>query len=140
VAYEVARDNYLDEHIKLIRRVYGERRNVMLEALDRDFPSEVTWTRPQGGLFLWVTLPEGMDSHHLFEAALKENVAFVPGDSFYAGNGYADEGRRHLRLNFSNAQPEQIREGIRRLAVAIKNQWRELHPGWDRPVDQHVFD
>ena len=140
VAYEVARDNYLDEHIKLIRRVYGERRNVMLEALEKNFPSEVTWTRPQGGLFLWVTLPEGMDCHQLFQAALKENVAFVPGDSFYAGNGYADEGRRHFRLNFSNAQPEQIREGIRRLSVAIKNQWRELHPGYDRPVDQHVFD
>jgi len=140
VAYEVARDNYLDEHIKLIRRVYGERRNVMLEALEQYFPPEVTWTRPQGGLFLWVTLPEGMDSHQLFEAAIKENVAFVPGDSFYAANGYAEEGRRHLRLNFSNAQPDQIREGIRRLSVAIKNQWAKLHPGYDRPVDQHVFD
>ncbi len=128
VAYEVARDNFLDEHIKLIRRVYGERRNVMLHALEEYFPPEVTWTRPQGGLFLWVTLPEGMDCHRLFEAALKENVAFVAGDSFYAGNGYADEGRRHFRLNFSNAQPEQIREGIRRLSVAIRNQLAGLHP------------
>lgn len=140
VAYEVARDNFLDEHIKLIRRVYGERRNVMLEEMEREFPPEVTWTRPQGGLFLWVTLPEGMDCHELFEAAIRENVAFVPGDSFYAANGHAEEGRRHFRLNFSNAKPEQIREGIRRLGTAIKNQWRKLHPGWDRPVDQHVFD
>jgi 2-aminoadipate transaminase len=128
VAYEVARDNFLDEHIKLIRRVYGERRDVMLRAMQENFPSEVTWTRPQGGLFLWVTLPEGMDCHKLFEAAIKENVAFVPGDSFYASNGHADEGRRHFRLNFSNASPEQIREGIRRLGVAIKKQWAELHP------------
>jgi 2-aminoadipate transaminase len=127
VAYEVARDNFLDEHIKLIRRVYGERRNVMLEALEENFPPEVTWTRPQGGLFLWVSLPEGMDCHQLFDAAIRENVAFVPGDSFYASN-HADEGRRHFRLNFSNAQPEQIREGIRRLGVAIKKQWAELHP------------
>jgi 2-aminoadipate transaminase len=128
VAYEVARDNFLDEHIKLIRRVYGERRDVMLKALEENFPPEVTWTRPQGGLFLWVTLPERMDCHRLFEAAIKENVAFVPGDSFYAGNGYAEEGRRHFRLNFSNAQPEQIREGIRRLSVAIKNQLAGLQP------------
>ena len=140
VAYEVARDNFLDEHIKLIRRVYGERRDVMLHAMEENFPSEVTWTRPQGGLFLWVSLPEGMDCHELFEAAIKENVAFVPGDSFYASDGHADEGRRHFRLNFSNASPEQITEGIRRLGVAMKKQWATLHPGYDRPVDQHVFD
>jgi len=128
VAYEVARDNFLDEHIKLIRRVYGERRNVMLKAMEENFPPEVTWTHPQGGLFLWVSLPPGMNCEHLFEAALKENVAFVPGDSFYAGNGYADEARRHFRLNFSNATPDQIREGIRRLGIAIKKQLMELHP------------
>jgi 2-aminoadipate transaminase len=128
VAYEVARDGFLDEHIKVIRRVYGERRDVMLHALEEYCPPEVTWTHPLGGLFLWVTLPVGMDSHRLFDAALKENVAFVPGDSFYSGNGFADEGLRHLRLNFSNAQPEQIREGIRRLAVAIKNQLAGSRP------------
>jgi 2-aminoadipate transaminase len=128
VAYEVARDNFLDEHIKLIRRVYGERRNVMLKALEENFPSEVTWTHPQGGLFLWVTLPAGMDCHQLFNEALKENVAFVPGDSFYAGNGFTVEGRLHLRLNFSNAQPGQIREGIRRLGVAMKKQLAGLQP------------
>lgn len=126
VAYEVAKDNFLDDHVKLIRKVYHERRDVMLEALKRYFPPEVTWTHPQGGLFLWATLPEGMDCHKLFEAALKENVAFVPGDSFYAGNGFAQEGGRHMRLNFSFGHPEQIREGIRRLSVAIKQQLREL--------------
>ena len=126
VAYEVAKDNFLDDHVKLIRKVYRERRDVMLEALKKHFPPEVTWTHPQGGLFLWATLPEGMDCHKLFDAALKENVAFVPGDSFYAGNGFAQEGSRHMRLNFSYGQPEQIREGIRRLAVAIKAQLREL--------------
>jgi 2-aminoadipate transaminase len=128
VAFEVAHDNFLDEHIKLIRKVYGERRDVMLQALEEYFPAEVSWTRPQGGLFLWVTLPEGMDCHQLFEAAIKENVAFVPGDSFYGGNGFASEGRRHFRLNFSNAEPEQIREGIRRLSVAIRSQLAGLHP------------
>lgn len=126
VAYEVARDNFLDEHIKVIRRVYGERRDAMLASLEEFFPPEVSWTRPKGGLFLWVTLPEGMNCQKLFETAIKENVAFVPGDSFYANNGA--EGRRHFRLNFSYVPPDQIREGIRRLSTAVKNQLDETHP------------
>jgi 2-aminoadipate transaminase len=126
VAYEVAHDNFMDEHIKMIRRVYGERRDAMLAALDEFFPPEVSWTRPAGGLFLWVTLPEGMDCQKVFEVAIKQNVAFVPGDSFYANNG--GEGRRHFRLNFSYVPPEQIREGVRRLAIAVKNQLEGILP------------
>jgi 2-aminoadipate transaminase len=119
VAYEVARDGFLDQHVKLIRGLYRERRDVMLEALKEFFPSEVTWTRPQGGLFLWVNLPEGVDSRTILETALRENVAFVPGNSFYAS---ADgEACRHMRLNFSNATPEQIHEGIRRLSLAVES-------------------
>jgi 2-aminoadipate transaminase len=128
VAYEAARDNFLDEHVKVIRRVYRERRDLMLAALQQFLPPEVTWTRPMGGLFLWVTLPEGMNAQKLFDAALRENVTFVPGDSFYPPNGHQDEARRHLRLNFSAAPPGQIREGIRRLSVAVKRQQHELHP------------
>src|ERR1700757_2475751 len=100
VAYEVARDGFLEQHVKLIRQVYRERRDVMLNALHEYFPPEVTWTHPKGGLFLWVTLPEGSDSQSLLPAALAENVAFVPGDSFYANNGH--EGGRHMRRNFSS--------------------------------------
>jgi 2-aminoadipate transaminase len=122
VAYEVARDNFLDEHVKKLRQVYRERRDVMLEALAQNFPSEVTWTHPKGGLFLWVTLPEGMDANELLHEALKQNVAFVSGDSFFPPNGLGQEGSRHFRLNFTNARPEQIREGIRRLSVAVKKQ------------------
>src|SRR5271169_4559372 len=118
VAYEVARDGFLDKHVKLIRRVYRERRDVMLQALQEFFLPEVTWTHPQGGLFLWVTLPEGLDMQAIFKSAIEQNVAFVPGDSFYANDGR--EGSRHMRLNFSNATPERIREGIRRLAAAVK--------------------
>lgn len=125
VAYEVAKDNFLDEHVKLIRKVYRERRDVMLESLKEYFPPEATWTHPQGGLFLWVTLPEGMDCNQLFRTALRENVAFVPGDCFYARNGSEVEPCRHLRLNFSYGQPEKIREGIRRLSLAIKQQKQE---------------
>ncbi len=117
VAYEVARDGFLEQHIEHIRSVYRERRNVMLDALQEFFPGEVTWTRPCGGLFLWATLPEGVNAQELFEMALRENVAFVPGDPFFAS---ADRGR-HMRLNFSNADPEHIREGIRRLARAVRS-------------------
>jgi 2-aminoadipate transaminase len=119
VAYEVANGGFLDQHVKLIRQVYRERRDVMLQSLKEFFPSDVTWTHPQGGLFLWVTLPEGVDSAKIFESALQQNVAFVSGASFYANNGH--EGSRHMRLNFSNATPEHIREGIRRLSVAVKS-------------------
>src|SRR5579871_6857673 len=126
VAYEVARDGFLDQHVKLIRQVYRERRDAMLRALQEYFPPEVTWTHPQGGLFLWVTMPQGTDSNALFQAALAEEVAFVPGDVFYAPNGH-NEGGRHMRLNFSHSQPEQIREGIRRLSVAVKMQLRSNH-------------
>jgi 2-aminoadipate transaminase len=124
VAYEVARDGFLDQHVKLIRKIYRERRDVMLQALQEFFPPAVTWTHPHGGLFLWVTLPEGLDIKAILKSALEQNVAFVPGDSFYANDGPnhdGGEGSRHMRLNFSNAAPEQIREGIRRLAAAVKS-------------------
>ncbi len=119
VAYEVARDGFLDKHVKLIRQVYRERRDVMLQALGEFFPPEVTWTHPHGGLFLWVSLPEGLDMAAIFKTAIEHNVAFVPGNSFYAND--PQEGSRHMRLNFSNAAPEQIREGISRLAAAVKS-------------------
>jgi len=119
VTYEVAKNGFLDEHAKQIRAVYRERRDAMLAALDEFFPEEVTWTRPQGGLFLWVTLPHKMDSEELFDTALKNNVAFVPGASFYPEG---DEGKRHMRLNFSYMECDRIHEGIRRLSVAVKSQ------------------
>src|ERR1700687_760764 len=119
VTYEVSIDVFLDKHVKLIRQIYRERRDVMLQSLKEFFPPAVTWTHPQGGLFLWVTLPEGLDMQAIFKSAIEQNVAFVPGDSFYANDGR--EGSRHMRLNFSNAAPEQIRQGIRRLAAAVKN-------------------
>ncbi|HVZ16071.1 MAG TPA: PLP-dependent aminotransferase family protein, partial [Terriglobales bacterium] len=98
VAYEVARDGFLDEHVKLIRTVYGERRDIMLRALEEQFPDGVTWTHPHGGLFLWITMPEGTDCNELLQEAIRQDVAFVPGDCFYPD----DEGRRNMRLNFSN--------------------------------------
>jgi 2-aminoadipate transaminase len=125
VAYEVVHDGFLDEHVKKIRAVYRERRDVMLAALAEYFPPEVTWTHPQGGLFLWVTVPEGLDMEHLFQAAVGENVAFVPGNCFYPGG---DEGGRHMRLNFSHSTPQQIREGIRRLGLVVAQELAAHYP------------
>lgn len=118
VAYEVSRGGFLDRHVWMIRRVYGERRNVMLEALENFFPEGSTWTRPQGGLFLWSTLPEGLNSKKLLEKAIEQKVAYVPGESFFARGG----GERTMRLNFSYAKPETIRLGIERLGNVIKEQ------------------
>ena len=118
VGYEVAKDGFLDEHVKTIRQCYKERRDAMLAALNDYFPPEVTWTRPQGGLFLWVTMPAYVDAMRLFDEAIRHNVAFVPGQPFFAGG---DAGS-HMRLNFSNATPEMIREGIRRLSIAVAHE------------------
>ena len=119
VAYEVARDGFMEEHVKLIRKVYKERRDAMLEALHDYFPSEVSWTHPHGGLFLWVTLPPGIDTMKLLDTALRQDVAFVPGDPFFPSG---QETGSHMRLNFSNARPEQIREGVRRLSIAVAHE------------------
>ena len=117
VAYEAVRDGKLDQHVKLIRSVYAERRDVMLAAMDRYFPSEVTWTRPDGGLFLWAWLPESIDTADLLkEAVATQRVAFVPGNAFYPDGS----GRNTMRLNFSMARPEKIEEGIRRLGAVLK--------------------
>jgi 2-aminoadipate transaminase len=128
LAYEVARESFLDEHVRKLRVAYRQRRDVMLDALASEMPPGVTWTRPKGGLFLWVTLPEGMEAGELFREALERKVAFVPGECFFAPDCPPSEAKRHFRLNFSNAKPERIREGIRRLSLAVKAHIRELHP------------
>jgi len=116
VAYELIKNGFLEEHIHLIRNVYRERRDAMLRGLEREMPSGVQWTHPQGGLFLWVTLPEGLDTSEIFTDAVKEKVAFVPGASFFPHGG----GHNTMRLNFSFSNPEQIEEGIKRLARVIR--------------------
>jgi 2-aminoadipate transaminase len=115
VAYEVGRGGFLDRHIWTIRRVYGERRNIMLEAMEKYFPAGVKWTHPQGGLFLWGVMPEYLDAREVFKVAVQKKVAFVPGISFFARGG----GMNTMRLNFSNASPEMIRTGIARLGETL---------------------
>ena len=115
IAYEVVSDGFLDEHVKEIRQTYRQRRDAMLAAMERFFPDGTTWTRPQGGLFLWVRLPEGVDCEDLVKEAIEQKVAFVPGTAFYA------DGRGHdsLRLTFATCSVDSIDEGIKRLGKAI---------------------
>ncbi|MFO7536790.1 MAG: PLP-dependent aminotransferase family protein [Chloroflexota bacterium] len=115
LAYEVIQNGFLKEHVGEIRRVYKERRDLMLTAMSRTFPAGVYWTKPAGGLFIWVTLPSYIAATPLLEKALERKVAFVPGDSFYPDGTQANT----FRLNFSNALPRQIETGIGRLGELL---------------------
>jgi 2-aminoadipate transaminase len=117
LAYEVVKDGFLEQHVRTIRRVYGERRNVMLQALETHFPEGCSWTHPDGGLFLWARVPEEIDTTTLLPLAVEHKVAYVPGTAFFAD---PTRGHNTMRLNFSNAQPQQIEEGICRLGRMLK--------------------
>lgn len=116
VAYEVAKGGFLDDHVKVIRATYKERRDTMLEMMSELFPPEVRWTKPEGGMFLWGILPEDMDAAEVFRLAVEKKVAFVPGASFHANGG----GKNTMRLNFSYSNPDTIREGITRMGITLK--------------------
>ncbi len=109
-------DNDLDAHIATIIRAYGRQKEAMIAAIRDHFPAGVQCTDPEGGMFLWVTLPEGMSSMALFDAAIKKKVAFVPGAPFYVDRKDSNT----LRLNFSCSDEPTIVEGIRRLGTSIK--------------------
>ncbi len=125
VAYEVAKGGFLDEHVKFIRQVYKERRDVMLETMAEMFPSEVRWTHPQGGMFLWGILPQGMDAAEVLKKAIERKVAFVPGSAFHPNGG----GENTMRINFSYSKPDTIREGITRLGLLLKELVAEKKSG-----------
>ena len=116
VAYEVGKGGFLDEHVKVIRATYKERRDVMLEMMEEMFPPEASWTHPLGGMFLWGILPEGMDAADALKIAIERKVAFVPGAAFHANGG----GANTMRINFSYSTPNNIREGITRLGTVLK--------------------
>lgn len=105
----------LDSHIEQIRKLYLGQSNAMIAAMEEYFPKEVTFTKPEGGMFLWATLPEGMDSTIIFERAMQKKVTFVPGNPFYTH----DKPVSTMRLNYTNADVDVIYEGIRRLASVI---------------------
>ena len=106
----------LDAHIADIRKLYGTQARAMVEAIGRHFPAGVSTTDPDGGMFLWATLPEGQSALELFPRALERKVAFVPGDPFYVGVSDAPT----MRLNFTNADAPTIEEGVRRLGELLR--------------------
>jgi 2-aminoadipate transaminase len=116
VVHQYLTDNDVDRHIRQIGVLYKKHRDLMVSMIEQHFPDSVKCTKPEGGMFLWVTLPEGVSSMNLFNLAIKENVAFVPGQAFYVDGS----GTNTMRLNFSNSSEEQIEEGIKRLSVVIK--------------------
>jgi len=114
---------YLDsqpwfEQVKVFRELYHERRDATLEALAALMPADVTWTRPEGGFYVWVTLPEGLDAKAMQPRAVHARVAYVPGIGFYADG----QGARHLRLSYCFPDPDRIREGVRRLAGVVEEE------------------
>jgi len=117
VAYEVSKGGFLYKHIELIKSVYGERRDLIMAAMDGYFPPGMEWTHPEGGLFTWITLPENLHASDILKKAIEKKVAFVPGSPFYPDGG----GHNKFRLNFSNANPERIREGISRLGKVLND-------------------
>ncbi len=116
ITHDICQRGILKSHVKKLRVVYKERRDAMLAALDKHWPSSCAWTRPQGGLFLWASVPKSVDTAELLVKATEKKVAFVPGFAFYPDE---KQGRNTMRLNFSNATLEQIQEGIRRLGTVL---------------------
>lgn len=115
-AARVMRSGLLDEHLPRIRAIYATQCAAMLEALESCMPDGVTWTRPDGGMFVWVTLPERVDANELLTSAVERGVIFAPGDGFYA----IDPPANTLRLSFSNVPPERIRIGVGILSELIR--------------------
>jgi 2-aminoadipate transaminase len=111
-------DGQWREYIASLVEIYRRRRDAMVEALRQHFPAEATWTEPEGGLFIWATLPDYIDTGDLLAKALREDVAFVPGRAAYVD----DRGRSSMRLNFSGAGETEIREGVRRIGKVVGEQ------------------
>ncbi|RKR89285.1 DNA-binding transcriptional MocR family regulator [Micromonospora pisi] len=120
------------EQLKTYREVYRERRDAILDAMGDLMPTGTTWTEPGGGLFVWASLPDGLDSKAMMPRAIAARVAYVPGTGFYADG----TGTGHMRLNFSFPPPERIREGIRRLASVMEQEMamRQVFGAVDRPA------
>lgn len=129
IAHEYIVRGHIDPQIEKIRKLYGHKLQVMLSAMDEFMPKGLRWNKPEGGMFVWVTLPEGMESPELLKQALKKKVAFVSGKAFFAD---PKEGMSTLRLNFTFNSDENTVEGLRRLGAVIN---QEMVSGWDRSTE-----
>jgi len=116
IAYHYIKNGYMKSHLPKIIEMYRRKRDIMLESLEEFFPPGCKWTHPRGGMFLWVELPHYIDTSEMLNEAIEKKVAYVTGKSFFV-NG---EGTNTMRLNFTNAADDKIREGIKRLAEVVK--------------------
>ena len=116
IIHQYLKDNDIDVHINKIRQAYGKQRDAMVRAIQEYFPAEVRFTHPEGGMFLWATLPAGMSAMEVFKEAVSQKVAFVPGDPFYVNRKDVNT----LRLNYSSVDEETIWIGIKRLGNVLK--------------------
>lgn len=123
VVEEFFNKNNLDDYILQLVKTYTSRRDAMLEALDEFFPDEAEWTRPQGGFFVWVKLPEFIDTTEMLADAISQKVAFIPGRAFFADG----RGANFMRLAFCFPNEEEIREGVRRLSGVVEDQISLYH-------------
>lgn len=120
IAAKYMEKGYFETNLNKTIQLYKEKKEIMMRAFEKYMPEGVTWTKPEGGLFLFITLPEYMDSEILFEKAIKKKVAFVVGHAFYC-NG---KGRNTMRINFSYSSKEQNEIGVKRLAEVIKSEMK----------------
>jgi 2-aminoadipate transaminase len=133
IAHEYVIRGKIDPQIEKIKKIYGRKLNLMLSGMEEMMPEGISWTRPDGGMFLWATLPETMDSAELLKKALKKRVAFVTGKAFYAD---PKDGSTAMRLNFTHPSDEMITEGLRRLGSVLN---QEIVSKWDKsPDDKHI--
>jgi 2-aminoadipate transaminase len=116
ILYQYMKDNDIEAHIQKIKEIYGQQLQAMLDSIAQCFPAKVAHTTPEGGMFMWVTLPKNTSSRELLDLAIKDKVIFVPGDPFYVNRNETNT----LRLNFSCVDEETINIGIRNLGRAIE--------------------
>jgi 2-aminoadipate transaminase len=120
IADTFIRQGHMNNYLDLVRKTYREKKDVMLSALEKYFPEETSWTKPEGGMFVWVTVPEYINTDELFKESIKEKVAYVIGSAFYPHG----EDKHHIRLNFTLPTKEQIEEGVKRLGKLIEEKIR----------------
>jgi 2-aminoadipate transaminase len=118
VAYEYINGGHLDKQVEKIKKLYKGKRDIMLQAIEKYFPKNVSWIVPKGGMFLWITLPKNIDTRLMFQKAIGKKVAYVVGEAFYPDGGTFN----CMRLNFSYSDDEAIKEGIKRLSEVIKEE------------------
>jgi len=123
IVNEFLRQGSLDLHIMKICEMYKPKRDIMIKSIERYFPEGYTCNRPKGGMFTWVTFPEGIDTETMFLDAIKHKVAYVHGKAFYVDDG----GARSLRLNFSYSSNDKIEEGIKRLGSVIEGRLKKTN-------------